>query len=174
MKRQRPSPPRVAARRTPAKAKPKRRRRARGKPARKQLARPAADQPANVLAHTMELPVPFLEVVVRERVTEESMMRVFEQVCAEVRRHSSRRVFVDMRESEVHLTISDMAGLAKLIGGEFAGKVDRLALLIRPQDMLAEKFFEPSVSTRGVPTLTTTDLGDAMHWLTASLLPPRS
>jgi hypothetical protein len=121
----------------------------------------------------MEYPVPFLEVVVREQVTEDSMIHIFEQICAEVLQHSSRRVFVDMRESEVHLSISDMAGLAKLIGGAFAGKIDRLVLLIRPQDMPAEKFFEPSVNTRGVPTLTTTDLGDAMHWLMAKLLPSR-
>jgi hypothetical protein len=127
----------------------------------------------SVLAQTVESPVPFLEVAVRERVTEASMMRVFEQVCAEVLTHNQRRVFVDMRESEIVLTISDKADMAKLIGKLFAGKIDRLACLLRPQDMPAEKFFEPSVSTRGVPTLTTTDLGDAIHWLTTSLLPAR-
>ena len=89
----------------------------------------------SVLAQTVESPVPFLEVAVRERVTEASMMRVFEQVCAEVLTHNQRRVFVDMRESEIVLTISDKADMAKLIGKLFAGKIDRLACLLRPHDL---------------------------------------
>ena len=126
-----------------------------------------------VLAKTVESPVPFLEVVIRERVTEDSVVRVFEQVRDEVRRHTSKRVFVDLRESEVELTISDMTGLAKLVAASFAGVIDRLVLLLRAQDIPAEKFFEPSVSSRGVPTLATSDPEEAVYWLTAKRKPAR-
>jgi len=126
-----------------------------------------------VLAKTIESPVPFLEVVIRERVTEDSVVHLFEQVRDEVTRHTSKRVFVDLRESEVVLTISDMAGLAKLVAAAFAGVVDRFVLVLRPQDILPEKFFEPSVNSRGVPTLVTADLGEAVDWLTAKTKPKR-
>jgi hypothetical protein len=135
--------------------------------------RPARAKPSSVRAQTVESPTPFLEVVISESVTEESMIRIFEEVCAKVLTHSPRRVFVDMRQSEIHLSIADLAGLAKLIGYAFSGKVDRLVLLMRPQDILSEKFFEPSVTSRGVPTLVSSDLGDAMHFLTAKTLPLR-
>jgi hypothetical protein len=160
---------RVAKKTRPgAKAKRGKPGRAKGKPT------PGKRAPAaSVFARTVEMEVPFLEVVLRERVTEESVVRLFEEIRAEVLRHTPRRVFVDMRESSVELSISDMAGLAKMVGMNFAGAIDRLVLLLRPQDMLAEKFFEPSVSSRGVPTLTTTDLGDALHFLTAKLRPVR-
>ena len=157
-----------------AKAKvPRPRARAQAKPRPRPRTKPPRPKPATVRVQTVESAVPFLEVTVRERVTEDSMMPIFEQVCAEVLSHNSRRVFVDMREAEIRLTISDMAGLAKLIGGAFAGKVERLVMLMRPEDILPEKFFEPSVTSRGVPTLATSDLGDAMHFLTANLLPVR-
>ncbi|MBN2573972.1 MAG: hypothetical protein JXP73_05345 [Deltaproteobacteria bacterium] len=143
--------------------------------AKKARARAKVERPRRprVLAKTVETPVPFLEVVIRERVTEESMVRIFEQARAEVLRHTSRRVFVDLRESSVDLTISDMAGLAKMVAGAFAGAIDRFVLLMRPQDILPEKFFEPSVSSRGVPTRVTSDLGDALHFLTAKMRPTR-
>lgn len=128
---------------------------------------------AAVVAKTVESEVPFLEVVVRERVTEDSMVRLFEEVRVHIMRHTWRRVFVDMRASAIDLTPSDMMALAKLVAGTFAGQVERLTFLMRPEDIPAEKFFEPSVNSRGVPTLVTSDLGDALHFLTAKLRPLR-
>jgi len=46
-------------------------------------------------------------------------------------------------------------------------------LVLRPQDVLAEKFFEPSVSNRGVPTFVTTDADEGIYWVTAKLRPAR-
>ncbi len=122
---------------------------------------------ARVLTKLVETPAPYLEVAVRERLTEASLVRVFEEVRVVVMRYRPKRVFIDLRQSAIVLTISDLNGLAKLVAGTFAGVVDRLALLLRPQDILAEKFFEPSVSSRGLPTLVTADLNDAIDWLTA-------
>jgi hypothetical protein len=101
------------------------------------------------------------------------VVHLFEQVRDEVKRHTSKRVFVDLRESEVELTISDMTGLAKMVAAAFAGEIERLVLLLRAEDILAEKFFEPSVNSRGVPTLATSDLEEAVYWLTAKRKPAR-
>jgi hypothetical protein len=128
---------------------------------------------ARVSANMVEAPVPYLEVRIRERVTEVSMVGVFEQVRDEVLRHQPKRVLVDMREASVVLTISDMNGLAKMVAGVFAGVIEKLTMLMRPQDVLSEKFFEPSVNRRGLPTLVTTDPDEAIYWLMAKLKPAR-
>jgi hypothetical protein len=94
---------------------------------------------------------------------------VFERIRGEISRHQAKRVLVDVREGSVALTISDMLGLAKLVAASFAGVLERLALLLRPQDVLAEKFFEPSVSTRGLPTFVTTDSVEAVYWIAAKI-----
>jgi hypothetical protein len=80
---------------------------------------------------------------------------------------------VDLRESTMQLTISDIFGVAKLTASTFAGVLQRLALLVRPQDLLSEKFFEPSVSSRGVPALVTSDADEAKYWITSKANLPR-
>jgi hypothetical protein len=62
-----------------------------------------------------------------------------------------------------------MLGLAKLVATAFAGVLERFALLLLPQDVLAEKFFEPSVSSRGLPTFVTTDAEEATYWISAKI-----
>jgi hypothetical protein len=128
---------------------------------------------ATVVARLVEGPIPYLEAIVRDRVTEESMVRVFEHVRGEIAVHKAKRVLVDLREGSVALTISDMLGLAKLVAATFAGVLERLALLLRPQDVLAEKFFEPSVNSRGLPTFVTTDPEEATYWISAKIRPAR-
>jgi len=126
-----------------------------------------------VVARLVEGPIPYLEAIVREQVSEESMERVFELVRGEIFRHQAKRVLVDLREGSVSLTISDMLGLAKLVATTFAGVLERFALLLLPQDVLAEKFFEPSVSSRGLPTFVTTDPEEATYWISAKVRPVR-
>jgi hypothetical protein len=138
---------------SPAKAPPKRKR--------------AAD--TTILARMVEGPVPYLEVAVRERVTEASLGGVFEHVRGEVFRYQAKRLLVDVRGGSVALTISDMLGLAKMVTTTFAGVLERFALLLRPQDVLSEKFFEPSVNHRGLPTMVTTDSEEAAYWIAAKL-----
>ena len=128
---------------------------------------------ATVVARLVEGPIPYLEVTVREPVTEQSMVPVFERVRAEISRHQAKRVLVDLREGSVALTISDMLGLAKLVATTFAGVIERFALVVRPQDLLSDKFFEPSVSNRGLPTFVTTDAEEAAYWIAAKMRPAR-
>jgi hypothetical protein len=102
-------------------------------------------------------------------VTEESMVRLFERVSGEIALHRAKRVLVDVRGGSVALTISDMLGLAKMVASTFAGVLERFALLLRPEDVGAEKFFEPSVSNRGLPTFVTTDPEEATYWIAAKI-----
>ena len=141
------------------------------KPAKKTKAAPKRKPVAvvTVVARLVDGPIPYLEAIVREQVSEESMERVFELVRGEISRHQAKRVLVDLREGSVSLTISDMLGLAKLVATTFAGVLERFALLLLPQDVLAEKFFEPSVSSRGLPTFVTTDPEEATYWISAKI-----
>ena len=115
----------------------------------------------------------YLAVTVREHVTEASAVPVFEAISREIRRHGCERVLVDLSGSSVDMTISDIFGVAKLTASVFAGVLQRLALLVRPQDLLSEKFFEPSVSSRGVPALVTADAAEAKYWITSKTKLPR-
>lgn len=124
---------------------------------------------ATVFARLVVGPIPYIEVTVREHVTEESVVPLFERVRGEISKHQAKRVLVDLREGSVALTISDMLGLAKMVAAAFAGVLERFALLLRPQDVLAEKFFEPSVSNRGLPTFVTTDSAEAAYWIAARI-----
>lgn len=142
---------------------PKRVSKAAPKPKRKRAA------VATVVGRMVEGPIPYLEVIVRERVTEDSMVRLFERTRGEIALHHAQRVLVDLREGSVTLTISDMLGLAKMVTTAFAGVLQRFALLMRPQDVLSEKFFEPSVSSRGLPTFVTTDPEEATYWISAKI-----
>ena len=128
---------------------------------------------ATVVARVVEGPIPYLEAIVRERVTEASMVRLFERVRGKIALHQAKRVLVDMREGSIALTISDMLGLAKLVTATFAGVLERFAIVVRPQDLPSEKFFEPSVSNRGLPTFVTTDPEEATYWIAAKIRPAR-
>ena len=115
--------------------------------------------------------IPYLEVTIREQVTEDSMVRLFEQVRGEISSSQVKRVLLDLREGSVALSISDLHGLAKMVATTFVGVLERFALVLRPQDVLPEKFFEPSVSNRGLPTFVTVDPAEAVDWIAAKLRP---
>jgi hypothetical protein len=134
---------------------------------------PVKSKPLNVESVVADTSPSYLAVTVRERVTEASVVSVFEAISREIRQHGSERVLVDLRESSVELTISDIFGVAKLTASVFAGVLQRLALLVRPQDLLAEKFFEPSVSSRGVPAFVTSDAAEAKYWISSKTNLPR-
>ena len=121
----------------------------------------------------VETPAPYAEVSIHEPVTEDSMERLFELTRTELLRHRPRRVLVDMSDAPMALSISDLNGLTKLVAGNFAGVVERLAVVMRPADVPPEKFFEPAMVNRGMPTHVTLDMSDAIDWLTAKFLPVR-
>jgi hypothetical protein len=121
----------------------------------------------------VETPAPYAEVSIHEPVTEDSIERLFELTRTELLRHSARRVLVDMSDAPMALSISDLNGLTKLVSGNFAGVVERLAVVVRPADVPTEKFFEPAMINRGMPTYVTLDVSDAIDWLTAKFLPVR-
>lgn len=116
-------------------------------------------------------PEAYAEVHIRQPVVEASMERLFEQARDALLRYQPRRVLVDMHDVEMKLSISDLNGLAKLIADSFLGLVERLALVLRPQDLPPEKFFEPSMTHRGLPTYVSVDRNDAVDWLTARQWP---
>jgi hypothetical protein len=49
-----------------------------------------------------------------------------------------------------------------LIAANFATKIERFAIVPRPMDMPSEKFVEPSLIHRGLPTYVTQDFDDAV------------
>lgn len=121
----------------------------------------------------VEASPPYAVVSIHEPVTEGSMERLFEYGRGELLRHRPRRVLLDLRDAAVKLSISDMNALVKLIFSSFAGSVERLAIVLRPVDEPPEKFVEPSLIHRGLPTFATSDMDDAVGWITAKLLRPR-
>ncbi len=135
--------------------------------------RPRKRQPMSaVSSHLVEAPFPYLEVRIAGPVTGDSVVNVFERVRDEVTRHlPMRKVLVDLRQGSVALTISDMHGLAKMATTSFVGVIDKLALVTRAQDILPEKFLEPSLINRGLPTRVTEDLDEAIYWLGARFKP---
>jgi hypothetical protein len=44
-------------------------------------------------------------------------------------------------------------------------------LVLAVSDISPEKFFEPALTSRGLPTLATTSLDNAVDWLAAKLRP---
>ena len=118
-------------------------------------------------------PEPYAEVIIHEPVVEASMEDLFESARTDLLRYQPRRVLVDVHDVETRLSISDLNALAKLIAGSFLGLLERLALVLRPQDLPPEKFFEPSMSHRGLPTYVSVDKNDAIDWLTARQWPRR-
>ena len=121
----------------------------------------------------VEAPVPYAEVSIHEPVTEDSIEKLFEQARAGLMLSPPRRVLVDLTDAKLRLSISDLNGLAKLVAGSFAGVVERLAIVLQPVDVPAEKFFEPAMSNRGVPTFVSLERNEAIDWLTAQLHRPR-
>lgn len=134
-------------------------------------AAPAAPQAVSV--RMVDEPAPFAEVMVAESITEASMERLFQAAAVEILRLRARRVLVDMSNIEVALSISDLNGLAKLIEQTLGGVVEKLAMVLRPADHPSEKFFEPAMSNRGMPTYVALERNDAVDWLTARHTRPR-
>jgi hypothetical protein len=161
--------------RMPARRKPRARGKARPSAAKRGTSRsvPAKPGPAQRLfVRMVEASPPYAVVSIHEPVTEGSMERLFEYGRGELLRHRPRRVLLDLREAAVQLSISDMNALVKLIFSNFADTVERLAIVLRRADEPPEKFVEPSLSHRGLPTFATSDIDDAVGWLTAKLLRP--
>jgi hypothetical protein len=158
----------------PASHKPHARSKARPSAAKPGTTRGVAAEPAHRLfVRMVEASPPYAVVSIHEPVTEGSMQRLFEYGRGELLRHQPRRVLLDLRDATVQLSISDMNALVKLIFSNFAGTVERLAIVLRRADEPPEKFVEPSLVHRGLPTLATSDMDDAVEWLTAKLLRPR-
>jgi hypothetical protein len=93
----------------------------------------------------------------------------FKRVSEEVTAAKAKGVLVDLRECRVTLSISDMHGLVKMVARGFSGTVDRLSLLMQERDILPEKFFEPALTSRGLPTLASADPEEAVYWLSTKL-----
>ncbi len=133
---------------------------------RPRLAAPPPPPPGLVVT-MVDTPSSYAVVKVDEPITETSMERLFDDARLELLRQKPRRVLVDMSGTEVTLSISDLNGLVKLITTSFLGSFERLALVLRPVDLPPEKFLEPSLSHRGLPTYVSVDRNDAIDWLTA-------
>lgn len=144
--------------------------------AKRRAAKPAAKAPPVVSAVSVRMidqPAPYAEVIVHEPITEQSMERLFQASAVELLRLRPRRVLVDMTGTRVALSISDLNGLAKLVTGSFAGIVEQMAMVMRFEDAPAEKFFEPAMSNRGMPTFVCFDRNEAIDWITARRPRPR-
>jgi len=134
--------------------------------------KPPVQEGAVVVVELVETPVSYVRLRVSGVLDENSVAGFFARVEA-VKPLQAKRVLVDLRECRVVLSISDMHGLVKLVAGAFVGSMERLALVLHERDILAEKFFEPALTSRGLPTLATTDPDDALDWLSAKLRPGR-
>jgi hypothetical protein len=127
---------------------------------------------SSVSTRMIETPFSYLEVRIEGPVTGASVVDVFERVRGEIARHvDTKKVLVDLRQGSIALTISDMHGLAKMVTTSFVGAIDKLAFVMRAQDILPEKFLEPSLTNRGLPTRVTEDLDEAIYWLGSRFKP---
>jgi len=124
-----------------------------------------------VTAMLVEAPVPHLLVRMSGLLDESSAADFFQRAGREITASNAKRVVVDLRECKVTLSISDMHGLVKMAASGFSGAVERLALVLQERDILPEKFFEPALTSRGLPTLATADYDEAVDWLSAKLRP---
>lgn len=136
-------------------------------------AEPAPPPPVDFAAAVVSLPVPHLLVRAAGMLDEASLPDFFLRIGSSILDTKARRILLDLRGCTVRLSIADMHGLAKMIAAQFKGLVDRFALVLSEADILPEKFFEPALTSRGVPTLATVELDEATDWL-ASRLRPRS
>jgi hypothetical protein len=145
------------------------------KPSKRPAPAVAAPRPAptSVAVRMIDEPAPYAEVTIHEPITEQSMERLFQTSAVELLRLRPRRVLVDMTGTRVALSISDLNNLTKLVSGSFAGIVEKMAMVLRPEDTPPEKFFEPAMSNRGMPTFVSFDRSEAVDWLTARHTRPR-
>lgn len=118
-----------------------------------------------------EQPAPHLLLRASGVIDEDSVSSFFERVSPILAASKAKRILVDLRECNVILSISDMHGLVKMAARGFSGLVDRLALVLKNGDILPEKFFEPALTSRGLPTFATTDYDEALYWIAAKLRP---
>ncbi len=135
---------------------------------------PKADAvPPSVSVRMVDEPVAYAQVTVHEPITEQSVERLFQASAVDLLRMRPRRVLVDMSQVRVMLSVSDLNGLAKLVSGSFVGIVEKMAMVLRTEDTPPEKFFEPAMSNRGMPTFVCFDRNEAIDWLTARHTRPR-
>jgi hypothetical protein len=128
-------------------------------------------QPSGVVTTLVEDPVPHVLVQVTGVMDEKSVTSIFKRAGEKLAELTPKRVLVDLRECRVALSISDMNGLVKMIAAAFAGTVERLAVVLQARDILPEKFFEPALTSRGLPTLATADYAEGIYWLSSRLRP---
>jgi hypothetical protein len=133
----------------------------------------ARAEPTGVLARSLSEPFPYLEIRVCQQVSEDSLPMVFGMVKDAILHAKPAKVLVDMRGGSVALTISDLLGLVKMVIASFVGVIECFAVVTRPEDLLPEKFFEPAVTSRGLPAYVTTEIEDAMYWLGSRRRPAR-
>jgi hypothetical protein len=127
------------------------------------------DEVFKVSSKMVQESFPYLELRIACAVDETSIEGVFERVRQEVIRQKPKKILVDLREGSVVLTISDLLSLAKKVIRDFSGSIERWAVVLQSKDLMKEKFFEPSVTTRGLPTLVTSDIDEAIYWLGTKL-----
>lgn len=136
--------------------------------------RVAAETPPSSIEVTgslTDVPVAHLQLRAFGVLDEDSVADFFARASQSVLASKAKRVLVDLRDSKVTLTISDMHDLVKMAATGFSGVVDRLAIVLTENDILREKFFEPALTSRGVPTLATIDYDEALYWLSSKLRP---
>jgi hypothetical protein len=123
--------------------------------------------PITVVGEAMDEPFNHLRVLVSGSLQESTMSEMLERIRGEVNAHPTQRLLVDLRAGEVHLSISDLNSLAKLVLTNFAGVVSKIAIVLRREFILPEKFFEPLLRSRGLPVFVTEDHDEAVYWLGA-------
>ena len=126
---------------------------------------------SKVVATVVEDPVSHLLVQVSGVLDEKSMDGILKRAGERVAALASKRVLIDLRECKVALSISDMNGLVKMVAAAFAGSVERFAVVMQEREILPEKFFEPALTSRGLPTLVTADYAEGLYWLSSRLRP---
>lgn len=129
----------------------------------------AAQAGVAVAATAMDKPVAHLLLRLSGHLDENTAKPLFERVREVLQAAKPNRVLIDLRACSIVLTISDMHDLVKMSAAGFAGRVHRLALVVQIRDILSEKFFEPALTRRGIPTLVTASYDEAVDWLSASL-----
>jgi hypothetical protein len=128
-------------------------------------------QRTSVVTTLADDPVPHTLVQVSGVLDEKSMTSIFKRSGERVAALASKRVLVDLRNCRVALSISDMNGLVKMVAAAFSGTVERFAVVMQARDMPPEKFFEPALTSRGLPTLVTADYAEGVYWLSSRLRP---
>jgi hypothetical protein len=153
------------------------------KPTKGSKAKPVGSEPEHVTAETpppklidvtsvlTDDPVPHLVLRASGVLDESSLPDFFASASQSVLTSKAKRVLVDLRGAKITLSISDLHDLVKMAATRFLGVVERLAIVPTESDILREKFFEPALTSRGVPTLATVDYDEALYWLSSKLRP---